>query len=194
MQKICMTVVVFLLAGSVSAGEVAVLTVVALSNGLNHVDLTGDGVQDLVILAHRENFNAHSFEVASFYVFVDGQEGAQPALHIVPFQNTGKESFEMFVSGGADCILHDFRLVYGAQQVSASLIMADRDFGNGFWDSQPVTFTYYELKRNVENEIGAGLYSFELSRIVRSTSEYCDVGEAFEQELDLSDYRYRGDE
>ena len=37
-----------------------------LNNGLNRVDFTGDGKPDLVTIAHRENYNAHGFDVVTF--------------------------------------------------------------------------------------------------------------------------------
>ncbi len=39
-----------------------------IKNGENRIDLIGDGTPSLVFSGHRENFNAHSFEVISFYV------------------------------------------------------------------------------------------------------------------------------
>ncbi len=161
---------------------------VKLEFAANSVDFTGDGVADLVMMSHRENFNAHSFEVASFYVLGDAEEGHPRQWNIVPVMAKDKERLEVIVSGGADCVLHDFRLLAGSRTTPATLILADRDMGNSFADSETVTFTFFPLAANAEGVPGFPRYSFEQSRVTKTQKHYCDVEKAFQNELGIGAY------
>jgi len=159
-------------------------TPVRVVNGSSTVDFTADGKSDLIVSARRENFNAHGFDVVTFYIHADDGE-PQSVLHIVPIFRAGHEEQEVTVSGGADCVLHDFRLLAGPKPTSATLILANRDIGDGYAAAGRVTFTFLELKKNVRGEVGDPLYAFVQSHVAVATTKYCDVGEAFERELDL---------
>src|SRR5260370_10887204 len=75
-------------------------TVVKLHYGVNRVDFNNDGVEDLVILARRENFNAHGFDVVTFYS--NEPRDQQGHLGIVSIFDKDKEELTLDVSGGAD--------------------------------------------------------------------------------------------
>jgi hypothetical protein len=162
---------------------------VKLVNGVNSVDFTGDGIPDLIVIGRRDNFNAHGFDVVSFYIFTDDKEFSVKQWDIVPIMKKEKERLEVTVSGGADCILHDFRLLSGSSKTAASLILADRELRNSYADSETVTFTYFSLETNREGIPGEPRYYFKQSRVVKSKAKYCDVGEAFQKELGIDSYR-----
>jgi hypothetical protein len=157
---------------------------VPVPNGASSVDFNADGKLDLIVSAHRENFNAHSFEVVTFYIYSD-DVGHPGKLHIVPVARADKESQEIMVSGGADCVLHDFRLLAGPAPGASTLILADRDFGDTYASREKVTFTYFQLQKNAEGIPGDALYAFIEARTASSAATYCDVGEAFKKELHL---------
>lgn len=159
--------------------------VVKIGNGITQVDFTGEGARDLVISGRRENYNAHSFDVVSFYVPDQDDAGKSRQWDIVPIMTKGSEKEQVEVSGGADCVLHDFRLLAGHGKEAAMLILADRDLGASFASAAKVTFTYYSLVRNLDGMPGFPSYAFEQSRVVSAKHAYCDVGEAFDQELGL---------
>jgi hypothetical protein len=145
-------------------------------NGITQLDLLGDGTPSMMVVGKRENFNAHSFDVISLYVRVDHQ------LEIVPFFDAGKEQDQLTSSGGADCLLHDFRFFRRKPRAPLELVVADRDYGDSFVDVRPVTFRRYALIRNVDSEPGAPTWSFQLRATRVSEKSYCDVGDAFEKE------------
>ena len=145
-------------------------------NGVTQLDLLGDGTPSMMVVGKRENFNAHSFDVVSLYVRVDHQ------LAIVPFFDAGKEQDQLTSSGGADCLLHDFRLFRRKPRAPLELVVADRDYGASFVDVRPVTFRRYALVRNVDAEPGAPTWSFQLRATRVSEKSYCDVGDAFSDE------------
>jgi hypothetical protein len=168
--------------------ESATANLVKVSNGLNSVDFTGDGISDLVVIGHRENFNAHSFEVASFYISVQTEGGGAKQWDIVPLMDKNKEKFEITIGGGADCVLHDFRLIAGSGKVPAVLILADRDMGGSYADSEKVTFTFFRLITRKDNIAGFPPHSFERTSVKISNVHYCDVTEAFQKELGIGTY------
>jgi hypothetical protein len=159
---------------------------VKFENGINHVDIVGDGTPSLIVSGHRENFNAHSFEVVSFYIKAELRDAEQ--WLIVPIMNTNGQDFdeklELNVGGGADCLLHDFRLLVRQGDAPPMLVVAKRDKGD-FVSREPVTFSYYTLVHNTDGNPGSVPYVFELSRVTTSKSNYCDVDEAMQKELGL---------
>ncbi len=189
-MKILLTVTVLtiLCISPMSRAESPSARLIKLGNGVNSVDFTGDGVPDLIVMGHRDNFNAHDFNVVSFYIYVDDKDMNVKEWDIVPVVTKKDEHLEVTVGGGADCILHDFRLLAGSGKTSASLILADRELKNGYGESETVKFTYFSLETNSEGIPGFPRYYFEQSRVVKSKVKYCDVNEAFQKELGIGSY------
>jgi hypothetical protein len=92
---------------------------------------------------------------------------------------------------GADCILRDIRVLRPKGQVKApvQLVTAERDFGQTYVDSMPVTFTIYRFVADTPNFAGSPPYYFQAFRTIRSHGKYCDVNDAFRDELGLAQYR-----
>jgi hypothetical protein len=176
--------ITMLLVGVASAAAPTPARTVHVGNGVTRVDLLGDGTPGLIVSGHRENFNAHSFEVVSFYLQIDSVTSVKE-WNIVPLMEKEKERLQLTVSGGADCLLHDFRLLTRQGKVPTTLILADRELGDSFANPAPVTFTYFLLRHDTQGMPGFPPYSFELSHASRSKAAYCDVGEAFQKELGL---------
>lgn len=91
-----------------AATETEGYVVAPLGNGINRINL--DGKEAMAIIGARENFNAHGFDVVTFYVRDENE------WHLVPIfgsrdDKDGGERDSLTVSGGADCVLHDFRLL-----------------------------------------------------------------------------------
>ena len=145
-------------------------------NGITQLDLLGDGTPSMMVVGKRENFNAHSFDVISLYIRVDHQ------LEIVPLFDAGKEQDQLTSSGGADCLLHDFRFFRRKPHAPLELVVAERDYGDSFVDVRPVTFRRYTLNRNGDSTPGAPTWSFQLRATRVSAKAYCDVGDAFKSE------------
>lgn len=159
--------------------------VVAVHNGTNQLSLGEHAV--LAVRARRENYNAHSFDVVSFY-FVDKRQ-AGGELNLIPLfgsdQDKEKERDEITVGGGADCLLRDFRVMQAAGKRPAQLIVAERDFGSSYIARGTVHFTYYELTQNADELPGRPPLYFQAHPTVQSRQKYCDVNEAFDRELHL---------
>lgn len=147
---------------------------VSLQNGMNRIDFTGDGRTDLVVVAHRENFNAHGFEVVTFLV-----EDGDTLLQVPLFDGDDERQFAT-ISGGADCTLHDLRLLPGKAGVPMTLVIADRALGESYADPNTVTFTWYSLRTNAEGDVGYPQFRFERTRTTQVKQPFCDVGEAFD--------------
>ncbi|HTQ98713.1 MAG TPA: hypothetical protein VMH83_01935 [Candidatus Acidoferrum sp.] len=163
--------------------------VVPLQNGPNEIDFTGDGNADLVVLATRDNYNAHGFDTVAFYAHAAIDKDDTSPWKVVPLFDGDKEKDQVSVSGGADCLLHDFRLLAAKGGKPATLIIAEREFGVSYADPAPVNFTFYELKQNKEGLVGRPLFWFDKVRTQQAAKPWCDVGEAFDKELGLQPYR-----
>ena len=156
----------------------------ALHNGVNVVNLDGAGLMATVVVAHRDNFNAHSFDVTTFYSSLKTEDGGQSELRIIPIEVTEtKEVLHLITAGGADCVLQDFRVIPKPAERTAVLITGERAFGRHFADSQRVTFRYYKLRKN--SEVGRPALYFEFDKKTVTRKNYCDVNEAFDAELHL---------
>ncbi|WP_322044403.1 carbapenem self-resistance protein CarG family protein [Paraburkholderia sp. J67] len=158
--------------------------VIPVNNGINTLKLQGQHA--MAVRAWRENFNAHGFDVVTMYV-QDG--GAKPgAWNIVPvFDHDAvkPEHLEIVASGGADCMLRDFRLVSAADGKSTSLVTATRDMGDSYADAAKVRFDYYVLTENDEGSAGHPRMYFEWKSSRTASRPYCDVNDAFRDELHL---------
>jgi hypothetical protein len=158
-----------------------------LRNGINNFGVGDDRL--MVILAHRENFNAHSFETASFYIQTAAAESDRQQWQIVPIEI--KHENERWVnavdiSGGADCQLHTFRLLVDRATKSFYLLLADRAAGDSYADEETVTFKILKLTFNLNGEAGAPAAFFHELRSDIAKKKYCDVDAALKTELGLA--------
>lgn len=160
-------------------------SVVKLHPGLNNLDRAFGGHPISVVIAHRENFNAHSFDVVTFYLW---DRDAAKGLDIVGLWDKDNEALSLDISGGADCLLHDFRLLWPKKGNTPLLVVAERPLLTTYVDNAPVTFRFYTLKQNTAGDLGPA-YWFDLTETQTSKPAYCDVGVALAREWGLGDYR-----
>jgi hypothetical protein len=176
-----------LFASRAIASEGNGLTVIPVDNGVNTLTLLGEPA--MVVRAWRENYNAHGFDVVSFYVR-DKASGEKAYWNVVPVfaqasRDALSERLEITVGGGADCVLHDFRLLHSNDDKRVMLVVAQRDMGDSFADPATVHFTWYDLAKNEDEAPGEPWLSFRQTRVTQATKSYCDVEEAFDKELHL---------
>jgi hypothetical protein len=160
---------------------------IPIKNGMNHLVL--DGKEAIAFRALRENFNAHGFDVVSFYVHDTAEDGTS-TWQLVPLfgsydSKDDIERDELKVSGGADCQLHDFRLLKSVGSSPVRLIVADRDPGSSYADAANVHFSYFDLAKNDDGVPGLPPFYFKLKDTKVSSHKYCDVNEALDKELHL---------
>jgi len=172
--------------------------VIPLHRGMNTVNAGLDGQSASVVIGHRENFNAHSFNVVTFYLTPTGAQtdsaNPWPELNIVGLfdthpDGTHTESQFVTVGGGADCVVRDFRLLRSATGQPPALVIASRPVIHSYADPDPVTFSFYRLMQNVQEDAGEPKYWFKLVETRPAQKQYCDVGDALSHELGLPDYR-----
>lgn len=166
--------------------------VIPLANGLNTLSLTAAPLPAQAFLAHRDNGNAHGFDVLTLYILAPSSEGVTPEWQLVPAfdardgqrrHTPGGEHLTLTTFDGADCRLRDVRLLAATATADAVLIVADRDLGDSFASPAPVTFRYFTLRHNVDDGPGWPVYYFAFDHERRAMQPYCDVGEAFRAEL-----------
>lgn len=170
------------------AGVPAGAELVVVKNGINRVDFGGEIIEAMVLLAHRDNFNAHSFERSTFLIRTRAAESDPKQWQIVPFENAESGLHwknDLEVSGGADCQLHTFRLLRVSKENTTYVLIADRAPGTSFADSETVTFSYFKLTFNVDGLPGLPTAYFKLVQTESAQKKYCDVNEAIKAELGL---------
>lgn len=161
-------------------------TPVLINNGPNTLHVAGHDV--MVFRAWRENYNAHGFDLVTLYIKGDGAS-ADGVWNLLPvFGDAGdalKERYDVTVSGGADCVLNDFRLLRSPDGKSAELILAHREMGESFAAPAAVHFDYYTLTKNEDGTVGYPAFYFTFQKRIAAKASYCDVNEAFDKELHL---------
>ena len=172
--------------------------VIPLANGLNNLSLTAAPLPARAFLAHRDNFNAHDFEVLTLYIEAPVGPGDKPRWQLVPAFDTRDEKrrgvprgehLTLQAYGGADCRLGDFRLLAASADADATLVLADRELGDGFASPAPVAFRFFKLRKNSDGIPGRPAYYFEFDHERRAAKPYCDVGEALQTELGVGPYQ-----
>jgi hypothetical protein len=185
--SLCLLALCAFVATSAVAADTPGLKVLTVNNGVNQLTLLGEPA--MAMRAWRENYNAHGFDTVSFYVR-DKAAGEQAFWNVVPVfgqvtRGDTAERLEITVGGGADCVLHDFRLLRSDDDKRVMLVIAQRDMGDSFADAAPVHFTWYELTKNVDETPGDPWLSFRQARVTQAAKPYCSVEEAFDAELHL---------
>jgi hypothetical protein len=159
-----------------------------ISNGLNYLDLDGDGEKDIIVKGYRNNISAHTFSVISFYSSrkMDNQKKSNiKRLDIISIGHVpDKEEYQLFTHEGADCILRDFRLVKIENNKKVYLIKAERRLSGEktYADKDIIKFAIYELQYDDEED---RFFFFNKINEFGSTRKYCDVNVAFKQELGI---------
>lgn len=165
-----------------STAPLAGFHAVPLHNGFNRIRLAGRSAT--VAYGWRENYNAHGFSLASIYLD-DANANGKASLLLVPAfgdnHDPNKEQFEFAQSGGADCLLRDFRLLTAGDK--ALLVIATREPGDSYADAAAVHFDIYSLQRNDDELPGRPRFYFSLDRRIEASHSYCDVSEALKEEL-----------
>jgi hypothetical protein len=179
LRPLAAAVASILAVSSVSAMDLHGYSVVRLHHGVNDVDLGVTGERATVVVGHRANWNAHSFDVTTIYL-------SPPDLAIVGIWDDQKESLYLTTSGGADCLLHDFRLLRSVSGAPPALVVADRQLGESFAADAAVTFKLYLLTHNDIGLPGEPTYWFKLIETRKAKAAYCDVGTALLRELGLA--------
>lgn len=176
-------------AGACGVAHAANVAPLPLHAGSNTFKLGKSGETVIAMLGRRENFNAHSFDVLTLYIKPAPAQGDDTDWQFVSIFEHGKEALTLSSSGGADCLLHDFRLLKDPAHGGLSLVVAERELGASYADDAPVTFKFYQFKRNTEGDVGMPMFYFELTDSRQAKKPYCDVGTAFAKELNIGPYR-----
>lgn len=166
------------------------MTLVDLKNGINTIDLDGDGVNDMVVSGYRANGNAHDYVTYTFYAretLPGGQTSQGPLWGLVPFFDLKGMPTEDYFRDieGADCLLQDVAVLQRKSE-PVTVIIAKREMGSSFVDTMPVTFEIFETVRDYDTGIGRPPVYFKEVQHIRAKHNYCDVDDAMGKELGIN--------
>ena len=163
--------------------------IVELKNGVNSVDLDGDGTLDMVIRARNHSLGAGRHrDTLIFFVKVDTGEGWE--WNLIEFDKPSSRGFTGHFSayGDDECMSRDLRLLISGddQRGRLTLILAIRELGRHVYDDDRVRFFLYELvDTNIPKILDFQRYEFFLKQVITTERKFCDVGKAFREELGI---------
>jgi len=162
------------------------MEVLQISEGPNSLELNGAAPIDLVLRGWVENYNAHGFHYFTFFVQYPDSEDGRTRWDLVPFVTGDRMDKGLSTSGGADCKLHDLRVLWPRSDPrSVTIVVADRDLGRSYADTERVVFSVYEVQQNVTGTPGTPGIAFYRTRTIVARARYCDVNDAFAAELSI---------
>lgn len=167
---------------------------IQIPSGITSTDLTGDGVPDTILKIWRENFNAHSYFITQFIKgTIDpktltgsekikkdsegGLSGSEAPEAIGVEKNSGAFEHELISSGGADCVMHDYRVFIKNKKIF--LVTGDIGLNEHFCSEDFVDFQIYKMAMNSEGVPGDTLFYFKPLKDFKSESKFSDVAAAF---------------
>ena len=162
---------------------------IPLKNGDNAADINGDGKDDCIFVARRENYNAHGYSQYSFYIHYKDTDAEQPLWYLVTFEDKDHSRYDNLTTvEGADGNIQDIRVLRSDSPSDSSLtvIIGRREMGQSYADSGKVSFTVYQLCRNQEGVPGWPPFYFQESRTIFGKMKHVDINEAFSSELGIS--------
>jgi len=143
---------------------------VDMKQGVNSIDLNGDGRTDYFFLAHYDNNKSHPSLTVTFYVNKpDGGYSMMPSIvkDEFPYFSLALSGSNVTVNGFA--LMRDRENVYFIT-VNKALISA--------YDQQKFYFTLYKFIQNEDNP-GVPLYSWEKLTEAISRNKYFSAEESF---------------
>ncbi len=158
-------------------GDLILVDIKKIKNGINYIDLNGDGNKDMVVCGHRHNISAHSFQVCTIYIYSPLKFDREILKWQIVTIKDREETYVITTNEGADCVLRDIRLVKLKDDNKDYLVIAERLPTEIYTDKEFVVFKFYRLyKDDLENR-----YIYEKMFEKRSNKKYCDVNEAFSE-------------
>ncbi|MBH2547976.1 spore coat protein CotH [Serratia marcescens] len=156
---------------SVLAGEYGK---VSLIEGVNMLDVNGDGVKDIVIYAKFDNNTSHPNNTMTIFIKNNKK------YNIVPVPNdAGFTWFDFSLSASTTKII-DYQLYKknNGYFVVSAYKLASKQYGEDVSDELPVKFSRYDIKINNESP-GVSLFYWDITKTYVSKERYSDTDKAF---------------
>lgn len=148
---------------------------VPLKEGINMLDINGDGKNDLVVYSKFENNTSHPNQTMT--IFVVDRNGK---YHIVPVANDTGFTWSDFILSASTMKISDYALYKkkkGYFIVSARKISGGK-FSDDLSDNLPVKFTRYDM-HTAQDSPGVPRYSWEYNGSYITSEQYPDTDTAF---------------
>ncbi|WP_249215757.1 integrin alpha [Citrobacter sp. JGM124] len=148
---------------------------VTLKDGINQLDINGDGIVDLVIGSRFENNTSHPNNTMT--IFIKNQQGK---YYIVPVPNDLGFTWSDFILSASTVKISDYSLYKkksGYFIISANKVTGGQ-YGDDMADALPVKFIRYDMSP-YQDSPGVPPYSWEYTSAYTSTERYLDIDEAF---------------
>jgi len=148
---------------------------VMLKDGINLLDINGDGVKDLIIDSRFENNTSHPNNTMT--IFIKNKQGK---YHIVPVPNDLGFTWSDFILSASTVKISGYALYKknpGHFIVSAHKLTGGK-YGDDVADALPVKFIRYDMN-TYQDAPGVPPFSWEYTSAYITSEKYLDIDEAF---------------
>ncbi|CAI1792186.1 carbapenem self-resistance protein CarG family protein [Serratia plymuthica] len=148
---------------------------VVLKEGINMMDVNGDGFKDIVIYAKFDNNTSHPSNTMT--IFIKNKNGE---YNIVPVPSDAGFSWFDFSLSASTIKITGYELYKKAHGyfVISAYKLTGKENGEDVSDDLPVKFSRYDIKINNESP-GAALFYWDLTKVYVTHKKYSDIDEAF---------------
>ncbi|MDX5630760.1 MULTISPECIES: spore coat protein CotH [unclassified Brenneria] len=148
---------------------------VLLRDGINRIDLNGDGVDDLLLRAVFDNNTSHP--VNTLTIFIKDRRGND---NIVPVPDDAGFTWVDFSLSASVIKVTDYALYKekGRYYMVSANKISDKRSGEDISDALPVRFVRYELKEN-DDDPGVPAYFWDYISASVTAKKYLSVDDAF---------------
>ena len=143
---------------------------VSMKQGVNSIDLNGDGRIDYFFLAHFDNNKSHPSLTVTFYV-----SKPDDGYSIMPSIVEGEFSYFSLALSASNVTVSGFTLMQDKENVY--FVTVNKTLINAY-EQQRFYFTFYKLIQN-ENNPGVPLYSWEKLNETISHDKYFSAENSF---------------
>ena len=148
---------------------------ITLKEGINLLDINGDGVDDLVVYSRFENNTSHPNNTVTIFMI-----DRQGKYHILPVANDIGFTWSDFILSASTIKIADYALYKkpeGYFIVSAHKLTGD-NYGEDVSDDLPVKFTRYDIN-SYQDAPGVPPYFWEYRGAYITAEKYHDIDDAF---------------
>lgn len=157
-----------------AAGAAGEMKAVRLKEGINYLDVNGDGIKDLVISAQFDNNTSHINHAMTIYI-----RKPDGGYSIVPVPDDSGFSWFDFSLSASVIQISSYQLYQAAR--GYYIVRADKltggEYGDDAAERLPVKFTRYALAENHDIP-GQPLYTWQQRAVWISAQRYEDADQA----------------
>jgi hypothetical protein len=146
---------------------------VNMADGINYIDLNGDGKKDMLVYAKFDNNTTHPSQTLTIFM-----KNKNNKYIIVPLPNDDGFTWYDFKLSASEMKTQDYELKI--KEGAYYMIYSKKRNGNDIFGKYPVEFTRYDIKYNNE-DAGISTYYWDYTHSYVTKNKYNNVSDAVEE-------------